>query len=635
MSSATACCCSEHIRLIAAFDHRHIFIDPEPDAARSYQERRRLFDVPRSSWDEYDRSLISTGGGVWPRTAKAVPISDEIRRALSLETKAESISPTDLIRAILLARVDLLFNGGIGTYVKAGSESQLDVGDKANDAVRVNGAQLRAKVIGEGGNLGLTQRGRVEYALAGGALETEARHAHIYTDFIDNSAGVDCSDHEVNIKVLLGAAMTEGELSLTERDTLLAEMTDEVAALVLRDNYDQANTLAVSRTQARALMSVHRRMIAEMERGGQLDRRLEALPSEEELDARANAGLTSPELAVLLAYTKIIGKRQVLESALPDEEWTIPVLVEYFPTPLRTKFARHMRALRLRREIITTKIVNEVVNRGGVSFLFRAMEETGASADDVIRAYAVVRDIYGLRDLWRAIEELDDVVPTSAQTRVYLEIRRLIDRAVRWLVSNRRSPINVTAEIDRLSLGVAALLPKLGELFHGRERQALLEHAESLTQMGVPADVADRATRVMYSFGLLDIVEVARTTQRDLAEVAGVYYVLSERFRVDELLSKVSALPRDDRWQTLARMALRYDLYAALAALTAEVLTSTDPGRSVEEKVQDWEQANGSNVARTRKAIHDFDESHADLASLSVVLRQIRTLVRASAHRTG
>jgi glutamate dehydrogenase len=615
---------SEHIRLVAAFDHRHIFVDPNPDAAASYLERRRLFELPRSSWDDYDRRLISDGGGVFPRTAKSIPISPQMRAALGIADRVAKMSPQELMKVILQAPVDLLWNGGIGTYVKAATESHVEVGDKANDAVRVNGKQLRVKVVGEGGNLGLTQRGRIEYALAGG---------HINADFIDNSAGVDTSDNEVNIKILLGGAVADGELSVPDRDELLAEMTDEVAELVLRDNYDQACALANARAQSLSLLPVHRRMLADLERTGHLDRALEALPSDEELHTRGEAGrgLTSPEFAVLLAYVKIVLKKEILESGLADDEWTYDVLSDYFATPVRDRFGDRMAAHRLRREIVTTSLVNEVVNRGGTSFVYRAVEETGASPADVIRAYVVVRDVFGLRELWRAVESLDNRVSTAAQTAVYLEIRRLLDRAVRWLASSRRSPLDVPGEIVRLKPGVNQLLPELGTLFHGAERDALREHADTLVSRGVPEEIADWATRIMYSFGLLDIVETAAPTGRDVGEVARVYFVLSDRFRVDDLLSKISQLPRNDRWQTLARMALRYDLYAALAALTAEVLAATPAELPVEDRVHEWEQLNATSILRTRNAIGEFDESRADLAALSVLLRQIRTLVRTSA----
>ncbi|MFF5175016.1 NAD-glutamate dehydrogenase [Micromonospora sp. NPDC000089] len=613
---------SEHIRLVAAFDHRHVFLDPDPDAARSYAERKRLFDLPRSSWEDYDASLISEGGGVYPRTAKSIPISPQVRAALALDDDVQHLSPQELMKAILTAPVDLFWNGGIGTYVKASTQTNAEVGDKSTDAIRVDGRSLRCRVAGEGGNLGWTQLGRIEYALAGG---------RIYTDFIDNAAGVDCSDHEVNIKILLNTAVADGELDVPERDELLAQMTDEVAELVLRDNYDQARAINNAQAQAASLLPVHRRMINELERAGQLDRALEALPPDEELAVRTESGLTAPEFAVLLAYVKIVLEREILADGLPDEEWTTDVLVNYFPTPMRQRFADRMGRHRLHRDIVTTVLVNEAINRGGISFVFRVVEETAASPADVIRAYVVVRDVFGLGELWDAVEALDNKVAPELQTNVYLDTRRLLDRAVRWLVTNRRSPIDVPAETARLRAGVARLLPDLEERFYGSEREALAAHIDSMASRGLPRDLAEQATRLMYSFGLLDVVETATTTGRDVGEVASVYFVLSDRFRVDNLLSKISLLPREDRWQTLARMALRYDLYAALAALTAEVLGSTSDSLPPHERVQEWEQSNANSIHRARRAMGEFDESRADLAALSVLLRQIRTLVRTSA----
>ncbi|GAA2698841.1 NAD-glutamate dehydrogenase [Micromonospora olivasterospora] len=613
---------SEHIRLVAAFDHRHIFLDPDPDAATSYAERRRLFELPRSSWEDYNRELISAGGGVYPRTAKSVPISPQVRAALGLADDVSQLSPQELMRAILTAPVDLFWNGGIGTYVKASSQTNAEVGDKSNDAIRVDGRSLRCRVVGEGGNLGCTQLGRIEYAQAGG---------RIYTDFIDNAAGVDCSDHEVNIKILLNTAVADGVLSVPQRDELLAEMTDEVAELVLRDNYDQARAINNSQAQAASLLPVHRRMITELERSGALDRALEALPPDEELAVRTESGLTAPEFAVLLAYTKIVLEREILAEGLADDEWTTDVLVNYFPTPMRERFADRMGRHRLRRDIVTTVLVNEAINRGGITFVFRVVEETAASAADVLRAYVVVREVFGLGELWDAVEALDNKVAPELQTNVYLDTRRLLDRAVRWLVTNRRSPIDVPAEIARLRGGVARLLPDLEHLFVGSEREAIVAHMDAMTAKGLPRGLAEQATRLMYSFGLLDVVETAAATGRDVGEVASVYFVLSDLFRVDALLSKISLLPREDRWQTLARMALRYDLYAALAALTAEVLGSTPDDLPPQERVQQWEQSNATSVHRTRRAMGEFDESRTDLAALSVLLRQIRTLVRTSA----
>jgi glutamate dehydrogenase len=604
---------SEHIKLVAAFDHRHVFLDPNPDPALSYVERKRMFDLPRSSWDDYDKSLISEGGGVFARTLKSIPISPQARQALGLAESVTALSPAELMKAILLAPVDLFWNGGIGTYVKAKSESHAEVGDKANDAIRVNGKALRAKVAGEGGNLGFTQAGRVEFARAGG---------HIYTDFIDNSAGVDTSDHEVNIKILLSNGVEH-------RDSLLAQMTDEVAELVLQDNYQQANALGSSRAQALSLLPVHRRLLTELEKAGRIDRALEALPTDEELAARGEAGegLSAPEFAVLMAYTKIELEAEIIASDLPDEPWTTQTLVNYFPHPLHgmtTQMANHP----LRREIVATVLVNEMVNRGGITFVHRAVEETGASAADVLRAYAVVRDVFELNDIWAAIEATDNVVPTKAQTMVALKARRLMDRAVRWMLQNRRSPMDVVGEASKLRPGVQTLLHELESLFLGREREAVEADTADLLEAGATPELAEVGTRILYSFGLLDVIEVALNTGRDVHEVAGVYFVLSERFQVDELLTRISQLPRDDRWQTLARMALRYDLYAALAALTAEVLAGTPADASAADRVVLWEQNNASAIGQAKKAIGELDTSRSDLAALSVLLRQIRTLVR-------
>jgi glutamate dehydrogenase len=604
---------SSHIKLVAAFDHRHIFLDPQPDPGRSFAERKRMFDLPRSSWDDYDKALLSEGGGVFARSLKSIPISPQVREALGLSDSVTAMSPAELMKAILLAPVDLLWNGGIGTYVKAKHESHAEVGDKANDAIRVNGAHLRCKVAGEGGNLGFTQAGRVEFARAGG---------HIYTDFIDNSAGVDCSDHEVNIKILLGN-------SVERRDSLLAQMTDEVADLVLQDNYQQAMALGTSRAQALSLLPVHRRLLIELEKLGRINRVLEALPTEDELVARGEAGegLCAPEFAVLMAYTKIELEAEIVASDLPDEAWTNQALVNYFPTPLHgmtTPMANHP----LRREIVATVLVNEVVNRGGITFVYRAVEETGASPADVLRAYVVVRDVFDLNSVWAAIEATDNVVPTQAQTMVHLKARRLMDRAVRWLLQNRRSPMDVAGEVAKLRPGITAMMPRLKTHFLGREREAMEADTTGLLAAGTPPELAELGTQILYSFGLLDVVEVARTTGRDVHEVAAVYFVLSERFQIDELLTRISQLPRDDRWQTLARMALRYDLYAALAALTVEVLAGTPGDMAQTERVTLWEQNNASAIAQARKAIGELDSSRSDLAALSVLLRQIRTLVR-------
>ncbi|RZQ59624.1 NAD-glutamate dehydrogenase [Amycolatopsis suaedae] len=621
---------SEHIRLVAAFNHLHIFLDPDPDAASSYAERRRLFELPRSSWDDYDRSLISEGGGIFPRSAKTIPISPQVRAALGLDEKVTTLAPADLMKAILLAPVDLLWNGGIGTYVKASGESHADAGDKANDAVRVNGSQLRVKVIGEGGNLGLTQLGRIEFARAGGKVNTDA---------LDNSAGVDCSDHEVNIKILLDQQVAAGELDRQRRNELLGEMTDEVADLVLADNYRQNAVLGISRAHAGPMLSVHQRLVDALEAAGKLDRELEALPSRAEFKAmdKAGTGLSSPELATLLAHVKLDLKDELLASELPDAEVFASRLPEYFPTPLRERFGESVAGHPLHRQIITTLLVNEVVDGAGISFAFRLAEEMNAEATDAVRAYAVVTSVFDLPSLWRDIEALDNVVPTDVADEMMLETRRLLDRAARWFLTNRPQPLAVGAEINRFGSTVAQLIPQVGDLLRGREREAVAAYVDKLTGSGVPGELASRVAVLLHTYGLLDITEVAELAEREVGldiersprEAAELYYTMSDHLNVDKMLNSISALERGNRWHALARLALRDDLYASLRGITLDALRHSDSEDSPEEKIAQWERANASRLARARVSLDEITKSgRLDLATLSVAARQMRSTVR-------
>ena len=610
---------SRQLELVAAFDHRHVFLDPDPDPASSWAERARLFALPRSSWADYDASEISAGGGVFPRTAKSVPVSPQVRARLGLPAGTTALTPARLISAILAAPADLLWNGGIGTYVKAATETNAVVGDKANDAIRIDGAALRVRVVGEGGNLGLTQLGRIEAAAAGVRLNTDA---------IDNSAGVDCSDHEVNIKILLDAAVHDGVLGIEQRADLLHSMTDEVATLVLRDNYEQNVLLGVARAQARAMISVHTRLIDDLERRGLLDRAIEFLPSPAQLAAReaAGGGLTSPELAVLAAYAKITLTEELLRSDLPDADWFRRTLRDYFPSALVARFDDRLDAHPLRREIVTTCVVNDMVNRGGITFAFRAAEETGARPAAVACAYTVVRDVFGLPDYWARIEALDET-QASLQNALYLEGRRLLDRAVRWLLQHRTSTIDVAAERERFTAAVTELLPRVPELMQGGEAHQLRVEAAEFEALGVEAPLALRSAALLHGFALLDVVEVARAAAQPPLEVAELSYTLSEHIGVDGLLTRITALPRGDRWQALARSALRYDLYAALAGLTAQILSSTPPGPA-SERIAAWERANAEGLTRARSTLAEIEDSAgSDLATLSVALRTIRTLV--------
>jgi glutamate dehydrogenase len=621
---------SQHIRLIAAFDHRHVFVDPDPDAAAGFAERRRLFELPRSSWDDYDRSLISEGGGVWPRTVKSIPISPRAAAALGIPEGTGKLSPPELMKAILLAPVDLLWNGGIGTYVKASTETNAEVGDKANDVLRVNGADLRAKVVGEGGNLGLTQRGRIEFARAGGKINTDA---------LDNSAGVDCSDHEVNIKILLDQLVLDGRLLPNQRNELLAEMTDEVAELVLTDNYRQNAVLGVSRAHAVGMLSVHARLVDMLERNTSLDRELEDLPSALEFQEleKAGRGLTSPELATLLAHVKLALKEEVLASELPEADAFARRLPEYFPTRLRERFADAIPAHPLHRQITTTLLVNEVVDGAGVSYAFRLAEEMNATATDSVRAFAVVTGVYGLPALWREIEALDNAVPTATQDAMALEVRRLLDRAARWLLSNRPQPLAVGAEISRFGPVAKDLVPGMTDLLRGRQREAAIQNAEKLIADGVPASVAMRVATLLDAYGLLDVTEVAELAEQDAAvdaerspaETAELYYALADHLNLDLMQSSVNMLERGNRWHALARLSLRDDLYSSLRAITLEVLRQSDPGAPADEKIASWERSNDTRLARARSALEEIQSAgRLDLATLSVAARQIRSMVR-------
>jgi glutamate dehydrogenase len=618
---------SEHIRLVAAFDHRHVFLDPSPDAAASYAERRRLFELPRSSWDDYDRSKISEGGGVWPRSAKFVPISPQVRQALGLADDVDKLALPDLLRAVLLAPVDLLWNGGIGTYVKASTETHADAGDKANDAIRVDGNELRSKVVGEGGNLGMTQRGRIEFARAGGKVNTDA---------LDNSAGVDCSDHEVNIKILLDRLVADGALPAEQRNPLLAEMTEEVAQLVLHDNDSQNEVLGVGRAHAAPMLSVHARLVDHLSKTRGLDRRLEALPTRAQFGAleQAGQGLTSPELATLLAHVKLALKEEALASDLPDDPAYAGSLPDYFPTPLRQPYREAIFAHPLRREIVTTMVVNDVVDGGGVSYAYRLWEELSASATDAVRAYTVTTGVFDLKGLWRQIRALDNELPTAAQDALMLESRRLLDRAARWLLQNRPQPLRVDAEVQRFGPVVAELAPRMPELLRGRELAAVTAMSRDLAERGVPAGLADRVGSLLYTFGLLDVAEVAdrasrKGVPRTALETAQLYYALSEHLEMDLMLTSVTALERGNRWHSLARLSLRDDLYGSLRAITLDVLRSTEPGTGPDERIAAWERANTSRLSRARASLSDIAQAgQLDLATLSVAARQVRSMVR-------
>ncbi|WP_380279199.1 NAD-glutamate dehydrogenase [Kitasatospora purpeofusca] len=622
---------SEHIRLVAAFDHRHIFLDPNPDAAVSYAERRRLFELPRSSWDDYDKSLISAGGGVFPRSAKSIQLSPQVRAVLGVSDTR--LTPAELMKAVLQAPVDLFWNGGIGTYVKASTETNAEVGDKANDAIRVNGEQVRARVVGEGGNLGCTQFGRIEYASCGGP---EGKGGWINTDAIDNSAGVDTSDHEVNIKILLNQVVADGDMTVKQRNTLLAEMTDEVGHLVLRNNYAQNVVLANAVAQAHSMVNVHSRMINRLESDGRLDRALEFLPTERQIRERQQngRGLSQPEMSVLLAYTKITLAEELLATALPDDPFFRTALHDYFPSALRARFAEQIDRHPLRREIITTLIVNDTINRGGCTFAFRLKEETGATYEEVARTHTAARAVFGLEEIWSEIAGLDNRVPARAQTKMRLHARRLVERATRWMLNNRRQPLDIAGTIEFFHDRVGQVWGSLPKPLRGEDLVWFEKVYDELTEAGVPEQLATRIAGLSSTFPTLDITEVADRSGKDVAQVAELYYDLADRLQITHLLDRIIELPRTDRWSSMARAAIREDLFAAHAALTADILDCGPDGAAPEERYTAWADLNSTLLNRAKSTLDDIRGSdNYELSSLSVAMRVIRTLLRTGSMR--
>ena len=607
---------SRHIRLQAAFDHRHIFLDPDPDPAVSFAERQRLFDLPRSSWDDYDRTRISKGGAVFPRNAKSVTLAPEARALLALESPA--VTPTEIMRAILRLPVDLLWNGGIGTYVKASRESNGEVGDRANDALRINGRELRAKVVGEGGNLGLTQRGRIEYALAGGRLNT---------DFIDNSAGVNTSDVEVNLKILLNPIVQAGRLTGGERNRLLAGMSGEVCELVLRNNYLQSEAISTLELQARARLSEFQHLIRSLERSGELNRALEFLPTDDELSERrkAGAGLTRPELSILLAYSKIWLNNHLLDSDVPEDPYLSSELERYFPAPVRRRFARAISHHRLRREIIATATTNSLINRMGPTFVPRAQEDTGAEPAQIARAYTAAREIFAIRAVWSRIEELDNRVPAKVQYAAAFETSRLLRHATYWLIARRRA-LKVDAAVAEFRAGVHELESRIGHVLCGSWREQFEQVRAQHLKAGLPPELAARVASLEANNASLDIVELAASQRIAVTEAARIYFEAGAGTGLDWLRQQIDRLPVEGPWQATARTGLR-DAALRLHRRLAERVLSRSRGGSAQERVAAWQDGAGKELAHWQRTLADMRAAGAaDFATLTVGVESLRKL---------
>ncbi len=618
---------SRHIKLVAAFNHQHVFLDPDPDPETSFTERRRLFEKPRSTWADYDTSIISEGGGVYPRTVKSIKLTPQVRRALGIE--AGKLSPAEVIRAILRAPVDLLWNGGIGTYVKATDEDQADVGDKANDGVRVNADELRCRVVGEGGNLGFTQLGRIEYARGGGQINTDA---------IDNVAGVNTSDHEVNIKILLDSLVTAGDLTEKQRNELLVEMTDAVAKQVLTGSYTQTQAMSLALAQAVQMIDVHGRLIRHLEHVAGLNRDLEFLPSDEVITDRkaAHQGLVAPELAVVMAYCKIQLYARLLEADLFDDPYLEHDLESYFPEPLPDLYADAMRSHRLRREIVATVVANQLVDRAGTTFAFRLTEETGASCAELARAYAVAREVFNMRTFWSAVEDLDNQVAAATQLDMLIEARKLVERATRWLIRSSSEPINIELTIRYFEPGARMMRAALPDALDGAEREGFAARTTELREAGVPAALADWVAALPALLSVFDIVEVAGVTKRREETVMATYFQLGARLELNWLRDRIIELPRANRWQALARAALRDDLYNLHRSLTREVLDAAGRDADSDRAIDAWVRRHEEALERAQSMLADIKASRSyDTTTLPVALREIRNLVRGGIPASG
>jgi glutamate dehydrogenase len=610
---------SKHIRLLGAFNHMHIFVDPDPDIAASWAERKRLFDLPRSAWSDYDAKLISKGGGVFERKVKSIPVSPEMKACFGLSV--DKIAPNDLMRAMLKADVELLWFGGIGTYIKASHESNQDAGDRANDAIRVNARDLHAKVVGEGANLGMTQRGRIEFSLAGGRLNT---------DSIDNSAGVDCSDHEVNIKILLGDVVTAGDMTLKQRDALLVKMTDEVAELVLRDNYLQTQSITVTSSLGAHLLDRLARYMRTLEKAGRLDRANEYLPDDETVAERlaAGLGLVRPELAILLSYSKITLYDEILASDLPDDPYMVRDLTAYFPTPLRERFAQQITRHRLRREIIATVVTNDMVNRVGITFAHEVKEKTGFAAADVARAYMIACEVFGIRDLYNQIEALDNQVPAANQTLMLTECGRLIERVTVWFLRHAARPLDIKKEVAAYKAEVAAIAENLGALLHDSDGAALADRAAKLTAVAVPEALAQRIAALPILYAACDIVRIAQGGSLAGLDVGKAYFAVGARFGFDWLRRAAGLLPSDSAWDKLAVTAIVDDLYGHQGELTSRVVNGAGKLDATGANIDIWAEGRRPLVARTDQLLGELQAAGTpDLAMLAVANRQLRAMV--------
>lgn len=610
---------SKHTKLVAAFNHMHIFIDPNPDAAASYEERARLFALPRSSWEDYNSKLISKGGGIFLRSSKSIPLSAEMKQML--ETEKASMTPTELMKELLKMPVDLIWNGGIGTYVKSSRETNAEVGDRANDALRVNGRELRAKIVGEGGNLGCTQLGRIEYAANGGRINT---------DFVDNVGGVDCSDNEVNIKILLNALVAEGELTLKQRNRLLEDMTEEVGQIVLQDCKDQTRTISVTQVRGAEQLKEQIRFIQYLEKEGKLDRALEFLPSEEELAERLANGraLTRPELSVLVAYAKMVLKEQLLTPEITEDTLLSQLLIAYFPKKLQELYSHKMVTHPLRGEIIATSLANELVNDMGLNFVQRMQDETGASVADAAICYTMAREVFGLAELTKSITDLNGIVPAVVQGEMLHQLRRNMRRACRWFLRHRNRSWSIEQTVAFFKPVFEQLKANVHSYLVEEEAAGIQAEINALIKENVPQDVASTVANMSTLFSTLDIAQIAQTEEKTVALVAETYFKLGARVELHWFLEQISAQPVTNHWQALARAAFREELDWQQRALTSVVLRTCSATCNAQSVISQWIDTNQALLERWFHMLADFKTSQShEFAKFSVALRELNLLI--------
>lgn len=607
---------SEHTRLVAAFNHLHIFVDPKPPASMSFAERQRLFALPRSTWDDYDRSLLSEGGDIFDRHAKRVTVSPQIKNLFNLPS--DTLSPNELIQAILRSKVDLLWFGGIGTYVKASTETHSDAGDRSNDEVRVSADELGCQVIGEGANLGVTQKGRIELALKGGRLNT---------DFIDNSGGVDCSDHEVNIKIALREAVVGGGLKLKKRDALLAEMTDEVARLVLRDNYLQSLSITLEEVQGHSLIDEQARLMRHLERHQNLDRRLEFLPDDSTLAERRDSkkGLTRPEISTLFAYAKIFLYNHLLDSDLPDDALLEQDLLRYFPQPMQKPYGEQILGHRLRREIIATSVTNSIVNRMGTTFTTRLRDETGRRVSDIARAYIAARDVFEIRALWEGIESLDNAVPADIQHRMLQIIMKTVAEVSRWFLRYGGHPFDLGPCLERYENGMVVVAAQLEALLPPKRKAVVRRRLRRLRDQGVPEDLAIRIAVMDIMPSSCDVARTAEESGVPVERVGKVYFAVGERFGFDRLRRAAEQLKQQGPYMQAAVAAVLDDLSTHQSEITRQVVVH--PGRA-KAAINEWVKGRQDAVNRLEQMREDFDAApRIDIAMLTIAERSLRRVV--------